>query len=132
MAGILVELDTADLLWKVKFLQSASKNFLIGVSFPGFFNERMSFNIIAIDWSALATWDNYFTAAKNAVTVGKHAGQVIGIDLLINGLGQTPDQIHAIGHSLGAHLVGHFARAIKESKGQISRVTGKFFQASWL
>ena len=28
--------------------------------------------------------------------VGKHAGQVIGVDLLLNGLGQTPEQIHAI------------------------------------
>jgi hypothetical protein len=36
-------------------------------------------------------------------------------------------QIHAIGHSLGGHLVGHFGRAIERSVGQgkIARVTGK-------
>ena len=76
----------------------------------------------------MATWDNYFTAAKNAVNVGQHAGQVIGVDLLLNGLGQKPEQIHAIGHSLGGHLVGHFGRVIKEQGGQgpIARVSCKF------
>ena len=35
-------------------------------------------------------------------------------------------QIHAIGHSLGAHLVGHLGRNIESSfgKGKIGRVTG--------
>ena len=42
-------------------------------------------------------------------------------------LGQTPHQIHAIGYSLGGHLVGHFGRTIKEKggKGPIKRVTCK-------
>ena len=72
----------------------------------------------------MATWDNYFLAANNAVRVGKHSGEVIGVDLLMNGLGQTPDQIHAIGHSLGAHLVGHLGRAVQaEGKDPITRVT---------
>ena len=75
----------------------------------------------------MATWDNYFLAANNAVRVGKHSGEVIGVDLLMNGLGQTPDQIHAIGHSLGGHVVGHFGRIVKELgvQGQIARVTCK-------
>ena len=94
-----------------------------------FFNHPdINVNVIAVDYFALATWDNYFTAAKNAVNVGQHAGQVIGVDLLLNGLGQKPEQIHAIGHSLGAHLVGHFGRVIKEQGGQgpIARVSCKF------
>ena len=41
-------------------------------------------------------------------------------------LGQNPDQIHAIGHSLGAHLVGHFARTIKNGARAIKRTTGIF------
>ena len=88
----------------------------------------MQYNIIAVNWYPLATWDNYFKAAQNAVKVGQHAGQVIGIDLLLNGLGQTPNQIHAIGHSLGGQLVGHFGRKIKENGGQgpISRISCKF------
>ena len=71
------------------------------------------YNIISIHWNPLAPWYNYFVAAINSVNIGQFVGQVIGLDLLINGLGQSPDKIHAIGHSLGAHLAGHFARIIK-------------------
>ena len=113
--------------------------------------------MISVHWTPLATWDNYFVAASNAVKVGQHSGQVIGLDLLsnyfhkitsigssitpinfnilklifiilllVNGIGQSPDQIHAIGHSLGAHLVGHFARTIKNGARAIKRTTGIF------
>merc|ERR1712156_655282 len=92
----------------------------------GFYSDPdMQYNVIAVDYHPLATWDNYFQAALNAVRVGEHAGQVIGVDLLLNGLGQSPDQIHAIGHSLGGQLVGHFGRKIKETGGQgpIARIS---------
>jgi len=87
-------------------------------------HPAMAYNVIAVHWQPLSTWDNYFTAAKNSVKVGQYAGEVLGLDLLINGLGQKPEQIHAIGHSLGAHLVGHFARTIQFKAGSIARVTG--------
>ena len=94
---------------------------------PGYHSHpAMAYNVIAVHWQPLSTWDNYFTAAKNSVKVGQYAGQVLGLDLLINGLGQKPEQIHAIGHSLGAHLVGHFARTIQFKARSIARVTGKF------
>ena len=97
------------------------------IIFPGYHaHPAMAYNVIAVHWQPLSTWDNYFTAAKNSVKVGQHAGQVLGLDLLIDGLGQRPEQIHAIGHSLGAHLVGHFARTIQFKAGSIARVTGKF------
>ena len=42
-------------------------------------------------------------------------------------LGQSPDLIHASGHSLGAHLVGHIGRTVERSTGsKIARVTGKY------
>ena len=45
--------------------------------------------------------------------------------MLIESLGQTPSQIEAVGHSLGAHLVGHLGRTVYDITGQkISRVTG--------
>ena len=67
-------------------------------------------------------------SAINAVRVGTHCGKVIGVDLLLNGLGQSPDQIHAIGHSLGGQLVGHFGRQFKKigRKGPIARITCKY------
>ena len=85
---------------------------------------KFHYNIISVEWNHLAPWYNYFVAAVNAVNIGQYVGQVIGLDLLVNGLGQSPDQIHAIGHSLGAHLAGHFARIIKNGVGPIKRVTG--------
>ena len=99
-----------------------------------FNNPELNVNIIAVDYYELAPGKNYYRAAKNAVMVGKHAGQVIGVDLLLNGLGQNPEQIHAIGHSLGGHLVGHFGRVIKEQGGQgpIARVSCKFQTSIYL
>ena len=89
----------------------------------------MNVNVIAVDWYPLATWDNYFRAAQNAVRVGAYCGEVIGVDILLNGLGQSPNQIHAIGHSLGGQLVGHFGRQFKEVGGQgpIARISCKYF-----
>merc|ERR1711962_480849 len=92
----------------------------------GFYSDPdMQYNVIAVDYHPLATWDNYFQAALNAVRVGEHAGQVIGVDLLLNGLGQSPDQIHAIGHSLGGQMVGHFGREFKRlsNQGPIAQIT---------
>ena len=89
----------------------------------------MNVNVIAVDWYPLATWDNYFRAAQNAVRVGAYCGEVIGAEILLNGLGQSPNQIHAIGHSLGGQLVGHFGRQFKEVGGQgpIARISCKYF-----
>ena len=60
------------------------------------------------------------------MAVGKYSGEKIAFEMLINQLGQMPSQIEAVGHSLGAHLVGHLGRTIFDRSGEkISRVTGK-------
>ena len=42
-------------------------------------------------------------------------------------LGQSHALIHASGHSLGAHVVGHIGRAVEKSTGsKIARVTGMY------
>ena len=85
-------------------------------------------NVIGIDWGKLASHNDlphYFIAANNAIKVGQHTGTLFA-NLLIKQLGLMPKNIHAIGHSLGAHVVGHFGRTIQsEGLGKISRVTGK-------
>ena len=69
----------------------------------------------------------YYSAAKNT----KKVGQLVGIELvskvLIYELKQDPKLIHAIGHSLGAHVSGNIGKAVKESfvGKKIGRVTGK-------
>ena len=106
-----------------------STNSSISPSSLAFFSHPdLNVNVIAVDWYPLATWDNYLRAAHNAVRVGNYCGEVIGVDILLNGLGQSPDQIHAIGHSLGGQLVGHFGRQFKEVGGQgpIARISCKY------
>ena len=88
-------------------------------------------NVIGIDWGKLAfsrtgIIPNYFFAANNAIKVGEYAGQLLS-KMLIQGLGAKPQSFHAIGHSLGAHVVGHFGRTIQsENEAKIFRVTGNF------
>ena len=44
---------------------------------------------------------------------------------LIDSFGLKGSDVHVVGHSLGAHLVGKLARVFKEETGQkVARVTG--------
>ena len=62
----------------------------------------------------------------NSNSVGIYTGEKLVYDILIQIFGQKPEQIHAIGHSLGAHLVGLLARTVFRLTDQkIARVTGK-------
>lgn len=59
--------------------------------------------------------------AKNGVpAVGKRLGQFV---IWLTTLGVSYDQIHLIGFSLGAHVVGNAGR---ETNGQIRRITGLY------
>ena len=75
----------------------------------------------------MAQSPNYFSAAKHTETVGKFIGNKLVIDILINTLDQNPKKIHAIGHSLGAHISGHIGREVKKrNNAKIGRVTGRY------
>ena len=59
----------------------------MNIFFVGYYShpdKQFHYNMISVHWTPLATWDNYFVAASNAVKVGQHSGQVIGLDLLSN------------------------------------------------
>ena len=79
-------------------------------------------NLICLDWSAYNKAPLYFTAASNAVAIGKLVGKKIVSKLLIKSLNQSPELIHAIGHSLGAHLSGNVGKHSGDRK--IGRITG--------
>ena len=82
------------------------------------------FNVIGIEWYRLANVMNYLEAAENSNRVGAHVGTNLVAKILFDQLGQNPNQIHAIGHSLGAHLVGHLGRAVQVAgHDPIARVT---------
>jgi len=91
-------------------------------------------NIIGIDWGKLASANGipqYFIAANNAIKVGEQAGHVLS-KMLIEGLGVQSSSIHAIGHSLGAHVVGHFGRTIQANVNEkILRITALDPAAPW-
>ena len=83
-----------------------------------------TFNIICIDWQILAKADEpvFSGAAKNAVKVGKAVGEEVVAKMLIGDLGQDPNKIHAIGHSMGAQLVGNVGKCNAMQKKGLGNV----------
>ncbi|XP_021200380.3 lipoprotein lipase [Helicoverpa armigera] len=75
-------------------------------------------NVIVVDWRALAN-SNYNTAAAGVPNVGQHVGNFV--NWLFNTIGGNWNQVHFVGFSLGAHVVG---RAGRQVNGRVSRVTG--------
>ena len=81
-------------------------------------------NLVCIDWEEYADNDPYLyiRASNNAIKIGRKIGGKIISNLLIEDLNQNPNLIHAIGHSLGAHLVGNIGKNSGNQK--IGRITG--------
>ncbi|CAK1544561.1 unnamed protein product [Leptosia nina] len=82
------------------------------------FLRKKELNIIVVDWSELAT-RNYLTAKRGVVTIGLQLG--LFMSWLNYEFGISYEQIHLVGFSLGAHLVGNAGRA---SGGLVKRITG--------
>lgn len=78
------------------------------------------FNIISVDWENLAGPSPfYFYAAENSKPVGYRIGDFV--DFLINTTGAKLEDVHPIGFSLGAQVVGHLGY---RTEGKMSRITG--------
>ncbi|XP_060804392.1 pancreatic lipase-related protein 2-like [Amyelois transitella] len=75
-------------------------------------------NVIVLEWRRLAI-SNYVTAVRGVPIVGKGLGQFVRY--LIGVTGARYEDIHLVGFSLGAHLVGSAGR---ELLGRVSRITG--------
>jgi len=88
--------------------------------------------VICIDWrnlASLGTWDiaknggAYSGEAQNSVDVGWWMGRLL--HSLVQKTGLDSNNVHLIGHSLGAHVVGMMGRTYTSLSGkQVSRVTG--------
>lgn len=76
------------------------------------------YNIITVDWSVVSTY-NYLTARNDVAEMGKLIAQFID---KLRQTGLILDQIHMIGHSLGAHVAGVAGRNILS--GKLPRITG--------
>lgn len=77
-------------------------------------------NVIVVDWRALAN-SIYVTAANGVPSVGQFLGNFL--IWLINTTGTNWNNVHLIGFSLGAHVVGNAGRT---ASARPARVTGMF------
>lgn len=81
----------------------------------------MEFNIITVDWSSIAKNIIYPMPTIKTEAVGITVAQFL--DRLIGRIKLKPADIHLIGHSLGAHVVGAIGTHLKS--GKVGRITGK-------
>jgi len=79
--------------------------------------ENIDGQILLVDWSQAAdTGLNYVLAQSRVKPVGRLIAKFIKFMKI------KPSNVHCIGHSLGAHLCGHFGKAVaKEAK--LKRIT---------
>eukprot|EP00091_Calanus_sinicus_P018033 TRINITY_DN3997_c0_g1_i3.p1 TRINITY_DN3997_c0_g1~~TRINITY_DN3997_c0_g1_i3.p1 ORF type:complete len:260 (-),score=80.25 TRINITY_DN3997_c0_g1_i3:84-818(-) len=97
----------------------AEKGF--GKGFADAYLSVGDYNVISIDWGDLESWANYPAAASRTRPVGEHAANLVKI---LSDLGLL-DNIHVVGHSLGAHVAGFLAKKVQEmGLGKLKRVTG--------
>ncbi|XP_013149425.1 PREDICTED: pancreatic lipase-related protein 2-like [Papilio polytes] len=75
-------------------------------------------NVIVVDWNRVAN-SNYNTAVRGVPNVGQHLGNFLV--WLINNAGGNWNNVHLIGFSLGAHVVGNAGRTAGR---RAARVTG--------
>lgn len=81
--------------------------------------QRQDCNVISVNWSAGYSTAEYFLIQPRVRTVGSEVGQFILY--LQDAVGLTTDQIHVIGHSLGAHAAGFVGKTLN---GTLPRITG--------
>ena len=88
--------------------------------------KTMDANVLILDWSYIASDWTYLGSAQSVPLLGDTLGETLG-KILVTELDVSPSSIHCVGHSLGAHNVGHIARNIGEfgGKGKVARVTGQ-------
>lgn len=81
--------------------------------------KKYDYNIIGVDWSSISMNYLYPLVAKQVKYVGKSVATFLKV--LSETFGVKGEQIHLIGHSLGAHVMGN---AASSSGLNISRITG--------
>lgn len=99
-------------------LQSKSVNTVIDA-----YLYRGGWNVIVIDWSKFSSGNYFVTVLPLTHRVGLIVGQFLTYFILA---GFPAKNIHLVGHSLGAHVVGLVGRIVKfrfGNKLQIQRIT---------
>ncbi|XP_078036541.1 pancreatic triacylglycerol lipase [Augochlora pura] len=78
------------------------------------------FNVIMVDWQPLAASTFYLGPMRNTEKVGKTAAEFI--NFLSGQTGLKTENIHFLGHSLGAHVAGNTGSSL--TSGRLGRITG--------
>lgn len=73
-----------------------------------------------MDWSTVSQ-QNYVSAVAGVPNVGLHIGEFLV--WLLNTAGGRWTDVHLIGFSLGAHVIGNAGRA---TNGRVARLTGNY------
>ena len=78
------------------------------------------YNVIAVNWEKLARTPRYFYAVNNTRAVGYLTADLIEY-LMEHYTNVTANNVHPVGMSLGAHVVGHLGYRLN---GSLARITG--------
>lgn len=79
---------------------------------------------LAVDWGEMAGDINYLRSAASTQNVGRNVAAVI--DHMVTERNAQLEDIHVIGHSLGAHTAGFSGMYLKSGGGEekVGRITG--------
>lgn len=77
------------------------------------------YNVIGMDWSVLCNME-YISAMRGVKLAGEALATFIN---WLNSMGVPMNNIHIVGHSLGAHVAG--VAGDKLNNKQVGRITGK-------
>lgn len=99
-----------------------SEHLLCFLLYAAYLEAKKNFNIIVVDWSEGSM--RFYTRAKATVFL---VADIVAdfVDRLVKENGMNLDDLHIIGHSLGAHVSGLAGARIKA--GKPARVTGNSF-----
>lgn len=94
---------------------------------------REDVNVIGVDYGSLTDiwWFHILSPIGMAINTlqAPWIGQCIGelISCLID-MGQSPDDVHLVGHSLGAHIAAFAGKYLNSVNRPIFRLTGTYFK----
>jgi len=79
-------------------------------------------NLIGIDWSKGAGTLLYNVAVGRVPLVGNTVGEFI-MSAINSNIIQRPDQVHVVGHSLGAHIAGFVGKYMAKKGRKLQHIT---------
>ncbi|XP_012062618.1 PREDICTED: pancreatic lipase-related protein 2-like [Atta cephalotes] len=90
-----------------------------------------NYNVICVDWFAGSTKE-YLTSVKLTHQVGEYVAAFI--EFLGSEIQVSFDDIHVVGHSLGAHVAGHIGNYMSKKLGRITGLdpAGPAFETPYL